>query len=79
MELYTKDNGKKPAKYFIVALDTRHNLSEFFDVIVNKSASIRLEKELEWLKSTLRNKLYDYLSDIEYVKLDINAEICRER
>lgn len=79
MELYTKDNGKKPAKYFIVAPDTRHNLSEFFDVIVNKSASIRLEKELEWLKSTLRNKLYDYLSDIEYVKLEINAEICRER
>lgn len=40
--------------------ETRHNLSEIFDVIVNKSDSIRLDEELEWLK-----KYFDDLSQTD--------------
>ena len=31
--------------------------------------------EIEKCSESKRNKLYDYLSDIEYTKLEINAEI----
>lgn len=37
---------------------TRHNLSEIFDVIVNKSDSIRPDEELEWLKAYLETANY---------------------
>lgn len=50
---YIKDTQER--KRFVK--NTRHNLSEIFDVIVNKSDSIRPEKELEWLK-----KYFDDLS-----------------
>lgn len=40
--------------------ETRHNLSEIFDVIVNTSDSIRPDEELEWLK-----KYFDDLSQTD--------------
>ncbi len=53
---YIKDTQER--KRFVK--DTRHNLSKIFDVIVNKSDSIRPEKELEWLK-----KYFDDLSQTD--------------
>lgn len=53
---YIKDTQER--KRFVK--NTRHNLSEIFDVIVNKSDSIRPEKELEWLK-----KYFDDLSQTD--------------
>lgn len=53
---YIKDTQER--KRFVK--NTRHNLSEIFDVIVNKGDSIRPEKELEWLK-----KYFDDLSQTD--------------